>query len=197
MRRTLFLAKPAAKAMEAAASDELRPLSKVVGGVLAKFRGTIMEAMAKGMSERDRVFLAQRWGFSGAVAGGGEHGEIDPALEKTSQGGDTTIEAAHTVINAEEKVLVGARIAGYAARRALEISEPVEPPGNSFKMSGHDQHPAAIKAVATTNAEIIPSANPARIEAMPVKFVVICARLIHIIQCRDGISAWQTHIIFE
>ncbi len=33
--------------------------------VLASIRGTVLELMARGVPQKDRQFLADRWGFSG------------------------------------------------------------------------------------------------------------------------------------
>lgn len=130
-RRTLPLAKPAAKAMDAAAaaaSGEPRQLSETlraggvaVGGALAKIKGTVMEAMARRMPEQDRVFLAERWGFSNAGnTVSAEHevsapAQVEPAAEQV------VAMAAPVVLSAEQETLAKARAAGAAARRAMEV----------------------------------------------------------------------------
>lgn len=140
MRPTLPLAKNAAKAVEATARYEGRQLSKTMDGVLSRFRGSILDAMARRMPEEDRVFLAERWGFSSPSTSNRQSGSVEPSTSEVVEPKTSApVSATRSSISAEEQALMNARAAGAAARKALESGATLRYSKADAKMSGHDR----------------------------------------------------------
>lgn len=143
MRPTSLGAKNAVKAVEVATkqrSAERAVLPGAVGGVLSKFKGTIMELMAKRIPEDDRIFLAERWGFSSPISSSHGPGKVDiTTTEPTRPVQDIGSKEACVTLTAEDEALSKAREAGAAARRAIEAGHPIRPAVSPTKMSGHER----------------------------------------------------------
>lgn len=147
IRRSLPLSKPAANKVAAAAREASSAkgghsqLSETLGGVLARFKGTVMEAMAKGIPEQERAFLAQRWGFANvessepkasvktsspaATAVPAAQSDTPPATDAVSDPNvaqSKNLKSAPAALSAGEETLAKARAAGAAARREMEAA---------------------------------------------------------------------------
>lgn len=152
VRRTLRVSKPAAKAMVSGGqfSQTLKAGQVVVGGALARLKGTVMEAMAKSMPEKDRKFFAERWGFAGSTAQGIDLPKnvleslaaVGATTAKSSAASDlanddpSAAEAVPVQLTEGEQMLARARAAGAAARRAMEAGGAVPISNHSVRING-------------------------------------------------------------